>query len=197
LALTPSSLGKAELYVKLADKRVDEIIKMADKGKVEQVEKATERLDGYLVAMAGLGAPGGEEIMESQVDTFEAEQTPVAVEEVPQVAVNEVPRVQVKEVPVAVEPAPPAAAEEAPVVIAPKALGQPEKTAPGEGGSKDEVVEPDEQSKLKKNVSQRAVANQEALKAALERVPESVRPAIMEAIEVAGAGYERALESLD
>ena len=38
MAFTFSDEGKAELYVKLADKRVDEIIKMAEKGKVEEIE---------------------------------------------------------------------------------------------------------------------------------------------------------------
>ena len=61
LTLTPSALGKAELYVKLADKRVAEIIKMADKGKVKQVENAAERLNTQLIAMASLAVPGGED----------------------------------------------------------------------------------------------------------------------------------------
>jgi hypothetical protein len=60
LTLTPSALGKAELYAEFADKRVDEIVKMADKGKVAQVVKATERMNDQLVAMANLALPARE-----------------------------------------------------------------------------------------------------------------------------------------
>jgi len=51
LALTPSTLGKAEYYAELVDKRVSEIISMSDKGKLKQVEKTTERLNNQLMAM--------------------------------------------------------------------------------------------------------------------------------------------------
>lgn len=54
LALTPSALGKAELYAKLADKRVAEIVYVANKGKPEQVERVTQRLNSYLVRVAVL-----------------------------------------------------------------------------------------------------------------------------------------------
>jgi hypothetical protein len=57
LALTPSTLGKAQLYAKFTDTRVDEIIKMADKGNVEQVVKATERMNDSLVSIAKLIQP--------------------------------------------------------------------------------------------------------------------------------------------
>ena len=56
LALTPSALGKAELYAKLADKRVAEIIYMADKGNAQQVEVITQRLDKRLVILARLAS---------------------------------------------------------------------------------------------------------------------------------------------
>ncbi len=57
LTLTPSVLGKAELYAKLADKRVVEIIYIANKGKAEQVERVTQRLDSHLARIAVLAAP--------------------------------------------------------------------------------------------------------------------------------------------
>jgi len=60
LALTPSALGKAELYARLVDKRVVEIINMAEKGKPEQVERAAQRLNTYLARVASLAAPSQE-----------------------------------------------------------------------------------------------------------------------------------------
>ncbi len=54
LALTPSALGKAELYARLADKRVTEIVYVANKGKPEQVKWVTQRLNSYLARIAVL-----------------------------------------------------------------------------------------------------------------------------------------------
>ena len=99
LKLTPSALGKAELYVKLADKRVAEIIEMADKGEVKQVEITTQRLNAQLVAMANLPVPGGVEKTEKQLATFEAKPAQTAGEEVPAAEVEEPSQAQVREAP--------------------------------------------------------------------------------------------------
>jgi hypothetical protein len=56
LTLTPSALGKAELYAKLADKRVAEIVQMADKNEPERVQIATRRLGTYLSRIAELAS---------------------------------------------------------------------------------------------------------------------------------------------
>ncbi|UCC90400.1 MAG: hypothetical protein JSW24_04535 [Dehalococcoidia bacterium] len=52
LTLTPSNMGKARLCAMLADRRVAEIICMADKGDVRQVEILTQRLDERLEMLA-------------------------------------------------------------------------------------------------------------------------------------------------
>jgi hypothetical protein len=54
LTLTTSSLGKAELQIRLADKRVAEIIYLADKGNVRQIERTTERLGVHLAGITVL-----------------------------------------------------------------------------------------------------------------------------------------------
>ena len=207
LTLTPSALGKAELYVKLADKRVAEIIKMADKGKTKQVERATQRLNTQLIAMASLPMLGGEELVEEEVVTFEAVPPEAAVEEAPRAQLREVaptpapepapapvekgPRAQVRK-------GPPAAVEEEPIVAAPKAPGPPEKAIQARRVGEDEKgIKPDKQARLRMLLSRRAVENQNALHEVLERVPESVKPALRRAIEQVGAGYERALKNLD
>ena len=200
LQLTPSALGKAELYAKLADKRVDEIIRMADKGKAEQVERTTQRLNAHLVAMANLPVLGGEEGVPVDIMRSEAEQPQMAAEEAPMAQLGEEERVTVREVaPLLVpEPAPPPAVEEAPVAAAPRAPGPPESAGPGKGqGGKAKDVKPDKQAELRSNVSYRAVENIEALQEQLERAPESVKPALRRAIEVAGNGYGQALRNLD
>ena len=56
LALTFSNMGRAELHAELVDRRVAEIIYMADKGDAQQVEVIARRLDNHLVMLAGLGS---------------------------------------------------------------------------------------------------------------------------------------------
>jgi len=61
LKLTPSDMGKAELYAELADRRVAEIVDMVNKGKPEQVELTAERLNNHLALIASLSlAENGE-----------------------------------------------------------------------------------------------------------------------------------------
>ncbi len=54
LTLTLSQIGKARLCAQLADRRVAEIIYMANKGDAQQVELITQRLDKRLVMLAVL-----------------------------------------------------------------------------------------------------------------------------------------------
>jgi hypothetical protein len=54
LMLTPSQIGKAGLCAELADRRVAEIVYMANKGDARQVELITQRLDKRLVMLAAL-----------------------------------------------------------------------------------------------------------------------------------------------
>jgi len=56
LSLTFSNMGRAELCAELADRRVAEIIYMADKGDAQQVEVIAQRLDNHLVMIARLGS---------------------------------------------------------------------------------------------------------------------------------------------
>ncbi len=56
LTLTPSEIGKARLCARLADRRVAEIIYLADKGDARQVEVIAQRLDKHLVILARLAS---------------------------------------------------------------------------------------------------------------------------------------------
>jgi len=57
LTLTPSDIGKAKLCAKFADRRVVEIIYIANKGNAQQVEVVTQRLDERLGMLARLTSP--------------------------------------------------------------------------------------------------------------------------------------------
>ena len=54
LTLTRSNLDKAELHAKLADRRVTEIVYMANKGDVEKIEILTNALDKRLIVLTSL-----------------------------------------------------------------------------------------------------------------------------------------------
>ena len=212
LRLAFSPMGKAELYVKLADERVAEIIEMANKGKSERVQQTAHRLNEQLIAMAGLHIGDGEAGGEAMV-AFEAPQMQMAAEEapasVPRAAPVPTPAPAPMEAPApavttapAAEEAPrqmrngrmkesrdAAASEEAaPVLVAP---GAPGWAGGGQGDASSK------QAKLRRNLAMRAEENREALRRVLEQVPESVRPSLERAIEMADAGYEEAIRNLD
>ncbi|MDP3878948.1 MAG: hypothetical protein Q8Q07_01410, partial [Dehalococcoidales bacterium] len=52
-------------------------------------------------------------------------------------------------------------------------------------------------AKLKGTIESQAADHPARLRALLEKVPESARPALLRAIAVSESGYERALESLE
>lgn len=56
LFLTSSSEGEAELYAKLVDRRVDEIVNMAEAGNAALIETTTARLQNHLYMIATISA---------------------------------------------------------------------------------------------------------------------------------------------
>ncbi len=173
LTLTPSALGKAELYVKLVDKRVEEIIKMADKGKMKHVERTAQRLNTCLVMAANLAVPEEGEAVAPLIPSPEAAPSP-----------------EEKDVGVITAPAPPAV-EEAPA--------PPGQVRNGRGGSegKGKGVKVNKWVKLRQMVAQHAVEHPAALHALLDRVPESARPELLRIIMELDAEYEKTLEALN
>ncbi len=163
LAFTPSALGKAELYAKLADRRVVEIVDMAGKNEPGQIERAAQRLDVYLTKIADLSstqkvtaglamAPADEEALAAEEGTL-AKEAP-AVEEEPLLSERA------------------GDFQEAPVMI-------------------------DRRARLRATVVRYAIDHPARLRAALETISPSVRPALLRAIAISEIGYEKALESLD
>ncbi len=137
LALTPSSLGKAEVYTNLADRRVAEIVYMAGENNPEQVEEAIQRLDNHLIMLARLVSA-----QRKGVDTL---------------------------------------------------------LAPSEqaGAGNDVHIQTNGRGRLRIMIARYAINHPAALQAALEKSPESVKPALRRAIAVSVAGYDKALMALD
>ena len=181
LTLTPAALGKAELYVKLVDKRVDEIIRMADKGKPEHVERTAQRLNTYLAMAANLAGPQEGEAVVPLAPAPEA---------VPEEVLAPAPRAVPEEVPT------PSVAEEPPekkagVVLAPAPPAA--EVAPVPPGQ----VKLDRRAKLRIIVTRRAIEHPAALREVLQKVPESARPALLRAIAASDTEYEKILEALN
>jgi len=78
LTLTPSQIGKARLCAELADRRVAEIVYMANKGDAQQVKLITRRLDKRLgmLAVLALAQKSGETPMLVAPPSEEAEVPP-------------------------------------------------------------------------------------------------------------------------
>lgn len=176
LTLTPSKLGKAELYAKLMDRRMAEITNMADEGKPEQVEKAAERLNDHLTAMTDLVTDIGKPPREKEAVLMAPAPAPKAME---------------------AAPAPPAAGEpeETEKLQAPPRMAQ-QETPPGlakdrkAGGGEDKEAQ---KTKIKEIIASRAAEQPEVLREILKKVPASAEPELRRAID----GYEKALQALD
>ena len=225
LALTPSALGKAEYYAELVDKRVNEIISMSDKGKLKQVEKTTERLNNQLMAMTllvgtGDGEPGvpvvspavPEAVLVPEEAAREAPAMLVAPEE-PKPAVMMAPpppeaatkapppakpgEPQKRRPAITVAPAQPVP-EKAPVLApTPAAIPEPEDEVDEEEGEEEDDEALDRRANLREVLLQNAKKHSAALRAALQRAPESARPALLQALEASNIEYEKLLQLLE
>jgi hypothetical protein len=176
LAFTPSQLGKARLCSDFADERVAEIIYMAEKGDAERVEATAERLDDRLETLA---------VLVSELETVEKDGdamlsvTPGGGEAVPAPAEPTAPAEDTDESPQ--EP-------EEPGVLVEEGSGL--WGGRGHGQAQN-------QAGLTVDVFHSAANNTAVMRAMLDDVPESVRDALLEAIEVSEKGYEEILEALE
>ena len=174
LTLTPSALAKAQLYARLADNRVAEIVYMASKGDPQRVELVARRLDTHLVRIATLAASRGEEapVMLAPVPAPERDDKDTRV-------LAPVPAAPVP----ALEPA-----DEGVRPPAPERAGE----APGVAST-----QADRRAKLRMVIMRYAVNHPDRLRAILKTAPDSAKPALRRAIRAAVQGYERALESIE
>lgn len=175
LVLTLSDLGKAELYAALADKRVAEIVRMAEKGKPEQVARTARKLNDHLEWIISLALPSAE-----GAEILLAPALPAA---------REAPAPSLELAP---------AEKEAGVMLAPAPRAEAEEILP----VPDEVVRPevqdetDKQAKLRAIIVRNAARHSAVMREVLERIPESARPALRQAIANSNAEYEKVLRIL-
>ena len=185
LALTPSDVGKAELCAALADRRVVEIIYLADKGDAQQMETVTQRLDERLTTLASLVSSGGEET--------------VAVEEAPRMLTEEpatVPSAQTS--PTETVPVSPTAPAEATAPTQPPTVATPTPSGGDASMEAESVpVKNGGRADLKAKIASDAVTQLEALQSVLDKASPAVKSALQHAISVSENGYKKALDALD
>jgi len=170
LTLTPSDIGKAQLAAELADKRINEIIYLADKGKAQQIAVATRRLDTLLARVAILATVQTAADQNEESGVMLAPPTEEASEEIP------------------VTPAPTPA----------PAPRTPNKHGNGNGaGNQESSGQNNQHTNLRNVVARHRANNLDALHAALETAPASAQQALRQAIAVSAAGYEEVLTTLD
>lgn len=194
LSLTSSALGKAELYASLVERRITEIASMTSKNKPEKIEQVVQLLDTSLTQISALSSAQG-------VNDFKA-MSPARETTTPAMAPSPVPA--------PILPAPPQAT--APLgattanVTPPPSIATPAPTlAPGNEKAQ-AAAEPtptvvadkdDRRAQLRAKIAEDAFTNLVRLRELLKMAPESVRPALMQAIAVAEEGYAKALEALN
>ncbi len=182
VALTPSSLGKAELQVTLVDNRVQEIASMAVENKPEKVEKTTQQLSAQLKNIADLTT--NNQVKEGEVPTVSVSSAPLLAPQVaPPVPTTTVPSVMAAEK---------AATSDSQVLMSRDASKE-------ASGSFEAVTDnsSDPKLRLKITVLHNAANHSARLRALLSSVPESARPALLKAIATSETGYQRALQSLN
>ncbi|MFW0859106.1 MAG: DUF5667 domain-containing protein [Dehalococcoidia bacterium] len=181
LALTPSAIGKAELHAELADKRVAEIIYLAKReDKAAKVVQVVQRLEHHLTTITDLAL--AEAV--TKMDHFEVEEKVQVPVELTAPAVP--PPAQVE-------------GEAATHLGARYKVDEAEPLAPNIVPTAKEMVllEADRWARLKITLQYQAVDHLADLRNLLPVAPESAIPALLEAIVIAEASYERALRVLE
>lgn len=204
LTFTFSDIGKAELYARFADERIDEIVKMAEKGNLEQIERTTERMNDQLLAMADLVISGGaaDRMLEAQSG---ATMAPMATPSPSPPSLSVPSGAKTTDIPTAAPmptPAPTVVPAPAPVVTVPPATstGTPEVTSLGLAsmnvGGETNIDDDSPEAALKRILSRQSEENARILLELIEQVPEELRPALIRALEVATNGYAVILDFL-
>ena len=172
LAFTFTALGKAEVYASMADKRVNEIVYLAEEGESGYIESATERLDSYLVEIAALFSP------HMAADAMLAESS------------------EGEEMMIGVDVEEEAAEEEEEAAVAEDTLTI-EKTSPlgGETWGVEGLRSVSPEVRIWQTI---IVYNYPSrLRAALDMAPASVRSALIHALDISQASYDQAIAYLE
>lgn len=197
MTITFSEIGKAELYAELTDKRVDEIVYLANKGDSARVSVQAHKLDDSVDKLADLtqAAYGNRNAARLAAPA----QAPSAKEGAPQpiASATQLPMVgsgaPATDKSVTGAAAPPAVSSTPRPQFGITAAEKPEAADTSGKAAAKENKEP----KLKTILTANAIKHPAQLRAALERVPESAKQDILRSIAITAASYEKAIRSID
>ncbi len=223
IALTPSALGKAELYSKFNDRRVDELVQMADKGMAAEINALNTRMEEQMNAMSELTggtasaagvndktvmmapaatAPPEHDTLTSETDQGPSAKAPQMATAVPSPTSTLRPTIAAgPETTVAPTTTPaPAPAATTTTAIAPPAeergLFNINRAGDNDQGNQDNRGRNDKQDRLQKTLTEKQQKNLERLQAALERAPEDMKPEIQRSIDIILYGYDTSISNL-
>jgi hypothetical protein len=213
LAFTFTNLGKAEAYARMADRRVEEIIYMANENDIDEIEMLAASLDSNLNNIAEYSSrkdnadrattgEGGMMFSEKAVVTEEAEEADM--EQSLTVTADEIlgsdediPAEDIGDDKTSDNQSTPAPTAD-PIIVQPTKPEvnveiPPTKITIEPASSKQWFSKREE---LNVTVINQAYTNIQSLYELLDKVPESTREIILKAIEISEAGYGIAIESL-
>ena len=187
MSLTTSSLGKAELYTSLVERRITEIAGMTNKNKPEKIEQVTALLDTSLTQISALSSPQGVSDMKA-VSPARETAAPAMAPTAPGLAAPTTPQA-VGAGAATTNMTPP------PSITAP--VPTPEKGAAVDQTPTISAVTGDSWAQLRAKIAADAFNNLARLRELLKTAPEAVKPALIQAIAVAEEGYANALAALN
>ncbi len=212
LGLTRSEVGKAELQMELADRRVNEIVYLANKGdarSIESMKMVTARLDERLDGLAGLLAGGGGAELNVQAPAAAGSQ-PAPIITIPPMptpgpTVAATAPSMTMTTPPTPEPAPRVAVAAPTPTTTPSPA--PPRAAAATEGTKSQMAGMDKSAqdskdetprmKLRAELIRYALTHPAALEKALENAPESAKPALRQALAALLKAYGRSLRALE
>ena len=194
LSLTSSAMGKAELYTSLVERRMTEIVRMTNKNKPEKIEQVVQLLDSSLTQISALSSPQG--VSEMKAMSPARETTTPAMAPAPAPTPTYQATAPAGAVTTNATP-PPAAglAPASPAITTP--VPAPEKVTAADQTTTVAATTNDRRAQLRAKIAENAFNNLARLRELLKTAPESVQPALIQAITVAEEGYAKALEALN
>jgi len=223
IALTPSTLGKAKLYAKFADRRVEEMIYTVGINNPQKVELVAQRLDDNLISVANLaGIPFSKEDKLPKAESIPVPRIMLAPPETETQTppVGAAPRMM--KVPETTEAAPAEKQAEPEYHVAQKERTQVTAVAPEKPEADDELpaspkaepsasvavgggtestkeLSPEEKKQVKiiEVLANQTTNNSERLRKALENAPDSVKPILIRAINKSEALYNKAIKNIE
>ncbi len=217
--MTFSEESKAELYAELTDKRVEEIVYMANKGNAEEVVILTRKLDDRTEELAAMteatNMRNGAVLMAGAPNQAPSPETSRSLDKAAAPVPSEVPMLAASaptdvvtaaggsgvgnatgksDDPGAVPGAP------APTAIRPFVVPGPENSADDSKSNNARTANSNfsnKETKLRTLLSDYAVKHPAKLREALDKLPEPARQEVLRSIAVTAANYEKALRSFD